>query len=398
MSDLENCLRTLGARIDLVSPQTSGLWSRSSIKQHEEVLFIPRVAILTDSDALYHPEIQKIVKTPTNGTGLAVLLLHHRALGSESPMQSYINSLPNHFPTVPLYSKGNLADLQGSMCWNMIITCCRRYHAEYLQLLDPPFDLADFSWAKTVVLLKGVGCNVNGHFQVILAPLADKTNHSSTPNVQCYYEDRTEGLRMVANHHLPQGVQLLENFGVKCNSRYFLNYGFALENNHNFNQAEIFLTTPGQSANYDNGYSGHSDNQPDVSRFQVPTVNAANSCWDRELLAKLFACARTGTVSPKTFSTWQIEKKALATLATACSHRLRSFQHSRVEHLVLRETFDRESLEWHLHTVVAGEQQVLEFYLELSELVQNTPDVDCPHVLYQNDHFSAYYQFCVDNL
>lgn len=73
-----------------------------------------------------------------------------------------------------------------------------------------------------------------------LVPFADMLNHKYNENakVNWYYSDSQNGFLLSALENCKLGDEVFNSYGKKCNSRFFMNYGFVLENNME-NQVKI---------------------------------------------------------------------------------------------------------------------------------------------------------------
>ena len=70
------------------------------------------------------------------------------------------------------------------------------------------------------------GITVNGVKTDGFVPFADMLNHRRPRQTTWYYSDEAEGFVIEACDDIPRGAQVYDSYGRKCNSRFFLNYGF----------------------------------------------------------------------------------------------------------------------------------------------------------------------------
>lgn len=70
------------------------------------------------------------------------------------------------------------------------------------------------------------GITVNGVKTDGFVPYADMLNHKRPRQTTWYYSDEREGFIIEACDDIPRGAQVYDSYGKKCNSRFFLNYGF----------------------------------------------------------------------------------------------------------------------------------------------------------------------------
>jgi protein-histidine N-methyltransferase len=62
-------------------------------------------------------------------------------------------------------------------------------------------------------------------------PLADMLNHKRPKQTSWYYSNEFEGFIIESLEDIQRGEQVYDSYGRKCNSRFFLNYGFINMNN-----------------------------------------------------------------------------------------------------------------------------------------------------------------------
>ncbi len=70
------------------------------------------------------------------------------------------------------------------------------------------------------------GITVNGVKTDGFVPYADMLNHKRPRQTTWYYSDERQGFVIEACDDLERGAQVYDSYGKKCNSRFFLNYGF----------------------------------------------------------------------------------------------------------------------------------------------------------------------------
>jgi len=82
------------------------------------------------------------------------------------------------------------------------------------------------------------GITVHGVKTDGFVPYADMLNHKRPRQTTWYYSDEREGFIIEACDDIPRGSQVYDSYGRKCNSRFFLNYGFI---NHENDANEVPL-------------------------------------------------------------------------------------------------------------------------------------------------------------
>lgn len=67
-----------------------------------------------------------------------------------------------------------------------------------------------------------------------LIPFADMLNHSYERKQTNYsFDAERNGFKFEALQDIPENIEITTTYGSKCNSRYFMSYGFVPESNLN---------------------------------------------------------------------------------------------------------------------------------------------------------------------
>jgi len=91
--------------------------------------------------------------------------------------------------------------------------------------------LDEFLWARMVVASRNFGIVVDGVRTDALVPYADMLNHSRPRQTRWLFDSRRRAFLIVSMQALHCGAQVFDSYGKKCNSRFLLNYGFAVDHN-----------------------------------------------------------------------------------------------------------------------------------------------------------------------
>lgn len=75
------------------------------------------------------------------------------------------------------------------------------------------------------------GIEIGGVKTDALVPYADMLNHQRPRTTAWYYSDERGAFVIDAIDDIARGSQVYDSYGKKCNSRFFLNYGFINQNN-----------------------------------------------------------------------------------------------------------------------------------------------------------------------
>lgn len=302
----------------------------------EEIVAVPLGCLLTRDAARRSPIGKRItasgVALRNVQSYLAMYLLEQRR-AARSAFEPYIDALPRAFPTVPIfYGPSHLALLEGSFTLATIAERRRALRAEYEALIRAVPAIArhrrkDFLWARTAVGSRIFSIAIQGRDTAALVPLSDMMNHAPSPNVRWGLDDARGAFVMTAERRVERGELLHHSYGRKCNSRFFVSYGFALADNDD-NEASVTLRLPDrdpQRAAREKLLGGATQTIAIGARagsagaMQALSFLRAAHASPSELAA---IAPRAGVVPPLSA---RCEVSALTALATACETSLRAF-------------------------------------------------------------------------
>jgi histone-lysine N-methyltransferase SETD3 len=95
-----------------------------------------------------------------------------------------------------------------------------------------------------VVITRIFGLYIDAHKTDGLVPMADMLNHKRPRQTKWNFEDSTNCFTITSLQALSRGDQVFDSYGQKCNSRFFVNYGFALEHNEADNEVLYVFDIP----------------------------------------------------------------------------------------------------------------------------------------------------------
>jgi len=255
-------------------------FAREAIKEDEEIMYIPKPYIITSDLSMQSDICQEIQEAfEVNGvdirskhTYLAAFLLQEKARGRASQWFPYINILPKDFANIPLFfDSAKLSLLQGSIALQKISdrhdSLCAEYHnlRRYVDTFKK-WSYEDFVWARLVVITRIFGLLIDGHKTDGLVPMADMINHKRPRETRWTYNESKQGFIISAMQNFSPGDQIFDSYGRKCNSRFFVNYGFALENNPD-NEGLIQVQLPHEAMM-----------NAETQDFQVPKIIDDKKC------------------------------------------------------------------------------------------------------------------------
>ncbi|CAN0475117.1 unnamed protein product [Ectocarpus sp. 8 AP-2014] len=154
----------------------------------------------------------------------------------------YYDLLPTTLSNMPIFwTEEEMRLLQGSYLVTQVEERNQAIEGDYGVICDlyPPFrdvaTLEEFKWARMCVCSRNFGLDVNGLRTSALVPYADMLNHYRPRETKWTYDNNRGGFTITTLHRILGGAQVYDSYGQKCNHRFLLNYGFAIENNQEAN-------------------------------------------------------------------------------------------------------------------------------------------------------------------
>lgn len=318
------------------------------------VLRIPRGCLLTTDAARASVIGQQIVaagvEPESSHTWLAAYLLQERH-ASRSLFAPYLDLLPRalssyrHLPL--LFDASELELLRGSLVLDLVRERWESLAREYERLCHGvpalrALGFEEFVWARLTVASRVFGITLAGRKMQALVPGADLLNHRFPAETCWGYQDVADSFVMTALQGFAAGQAVHDSYGRKCNSRYFLNYGFVLADNQE-NQARLTFSA-----------------RRDEKSFLVP-VNL-DAPQTQHMVA--FLLERHGR---RRTSCRRLERPAARALATACEHALSRFDTTLSDDDALLSNARLSMNQRNCILMRRGEKRVLSSFLELAQ-------------------------------
>ena len=169
---------------------------------------------------------------------LMLFLLLDRC-NSDSFFRPYYDVLPGSLSNMPIFWKPNeLTWLEGSYLLVQIEERKCAIQNDFKAIVDawPAFKrictLDEFSWARMCVCSRNFGIVINGVRTSAMVPYADMLNHFRPRETKWTFDNTRGAFTITALQSIPSGGQIYDSYGQKCNHRFLLNYGFAVEDNY----------------------------------------------------------------------------------------------------------------------------------------------------------------------
>jgi histone-lysine N-methyltransferase SETD3 len=155
-----------------------------------------------------------------------------------SHFKPYYDILPPTLSNMPIFwNNEELALLEGSYLLTQIDERNAAIETDYQAICElyPGFSdtatLDDFKWARMCVCSRNFGIVVDGIRTSAMVPYADMLNHYRPRETKWTYEASRRAFTITSLMHIGPGAQVYDSYGQKCNHRFLLNYGFAIEKN-----------------------------------------------------------------------------------------------------------------------------------------------------------------------
>lgn len=167
---------------------------------------------------------------------LSVFLLTER-LVKDSYWAPYLDTLPTDFESVPLFfSQEQLDWLKGSPFLEQVKEKKADMKKDYNAICKvapefSEFPFEQFCWARLCASSRIFGIEIHGKKTDAFVPLADMLNHRRPKQTTWNFVDDKDGFVIESLEDIERGDQIYDSYGKKCNSRFFLNYGFIVDDN-----------------------------------------------------------------------------------------------------------------------------------------------------------------------
>ena len=256
-------LREGGAEFPLLyikrySETYRGVHARRAIPETTQILKIPRKFLITVEHGKDCPigrlmEAKGADLTARKHCYLSVFGLWDMKTNANSYFQPYYKVLPRSYENMPIFwSDEELAELQGSYLATQALERRENIDADYQEILRTAEEFADiatleeFKWARMMVASRNFGVTIGSQKTDALVPYADMLNHKRPRETRWTFDNAQESFTITSVGDIGIGAEVMDSYGKKCNSRFLLNYGFAVEDNrdpdgHNHNEVRFLL-------------------------------------------------------------------------------------------------------------------------------------------------------------
>jgi len=371
-----------------------GVHARRRLDKDELILEVPLPLIGTTEVARDSEIGQKIEKSGcqlySDHSWLAAWLLQEK-YNPKSFFKPYIDILPVHYRNMPIFfDDDELKWLKGSFTVKMISDRKFSLKLEYDNIVKhvPEFGryhYLDFFWARVAVITRVFGFEVRGKKTEGLVAMADMLNHKRPNETSWTFDDSRNAFTITTTKRLLKNAQIFDSYGRKCNSRFFVNYGFALDFNED-NQVALFFNLPKEDPAYQ--IKSKLLGGTRTRRFQIAFehkerctkrclsyLRVANASLEELLpLSKLQEVAKIDPLNVRN------ELAAMNDLQKAAKEVLASFDSSlEADNKLLEDPDEMAKLTMNLRCCVVmrrGEKEILDAYVRLGDHLNAVKELD----------------------
>jgi len=254
------------------SSEMRGVHARCTIPPNTVCVAVPRKCLITVEmgqatdigQAILNSDLD--LDAPKHIFLMVFLLWDRKVNGAKSFFKPYYDILPKTLHNMPIFwSDEELSYLDGSYLLAQIADRNDAITDDYHAICEVAPELADvatldeFKWARMCVCSRNFGLQIDGHRTSALVPHADMLNHYRPRETKWTFDDERQAFTITTLQTIPSGAQVYDSYGQKCNHRFLLNYGFAVEDNRELdgfcpNEVPIELGVMPDDPIYDSKY------------------------------------------------------------------------------------------------------------------------------------------------
>ena len=193
----------------------------------------------------FTPQLEKKLNSPHHSL-LSTFMLTEIDKGDKSKWKYYFDLLPSSYNNFPIfYGEKEISYLKRTQFLELLQKKKKEMKENYDLLIKiiPGYSKYDYNLFKKmreVISSRVFGITIKGKKNDIIAPYADMLNHKRPRQTQWNFDDESNSFIIKGATKMKKGDEVFDSYGIKCNSRFLLNYGFTIENNED-NEFKILL-------------------------------------------------------------------------------------------------------------------------------------------------------------
>lgn len=228
------------------SSDQRGVHCKEDIERNKRIMYIPQKCLITDEIARRTKTggllltVEKRLSAP-NHNQIIVFMLQDM-MKPTSFFKPYYDILPQDVSNFPVFwEEDELKHLEGSTlpteCKQRIAKIRNDYNiiGEVVPNFLRDFSFKKFLWCRTIVGSRNFTITIGSGKRTSMVPQADMLNHYRPRETSWTYENDIDCFTITSLKPLKKGQQVMDSYGKKCNSKFLLHYGFAVECNREAN-------------------------------------------------------------------------------------------------------------------------------------------------------------------
>ncbi len=244
----ENWLRSCGAEfpdmyLKRYSKDCRGVHAKRKVEMFTPIVSIPLRCLITDKMGRTQTDAGRLLfSSPCSLSSANLIAVVLYALETKrdpgNMFRYYYDILPKDYSCFPIFWDdemlewlrgssliGEIADRKAAMLSDYNEIC------KYVPWFRHNHSFQEFLEIRTAVGSRNFGIVVDNEKQTALVPYADMLNHFRPRETSWTYENSTGCFTITSLTGLEPGQQVMDSYGKKCCSKFFLHYGFAVEVN-----------------------------------------------------------------------------------------------------------------------------------------------------------------------
>eukprot|EP00949_MAST-11_sp_MAST-11-sp1_P001255 g1255.t1 len=232
-----------GLYLKKYTDEVRGVHAESELRPDQQIVTIPLKLLIhegmgqqTDIGKKVHNNPNCHIIVPAHTQVIIYMLLTMR--DPNHFFKPYYDILPREFSNFPIFwSQEELRMLEGSDLVRQIeerktnILSDDKNICKVAPEFGEMFSGDDFLWCRTAVGSRNFGITVNGVKRTTMVPFSDMLNHYRPRETSWTFDNLQQAFTMTTLVGLRAGQQVMDSYGKKCNSKFLLHYGFAVEKN-----------------------------------------------------------------------------------------------------------------------------------------------------------------------
>jgi len=222
-----------------------GVKTKKTLESNKNIIRIPKKIIIYSDmgkQTAWGMQLQKHDENVSNPDIIYLLLFMVNNLDDEKGFYyPYYQTLPQDLSHLPVFwRETDLKYLTGSYIQEVISERKKEFMKDYKILcracenFSTICSMKKFMWTRSIIGSRNFGIFVNNIKQSAMVPFADMLNHSPDVNTKWYYNSKKNAFLLDSTKSIKEGGEITDTYGIKCNSKYLLYYGFTLHDNSKY--------------------------------------------------------------------------------------------------------------------------------------------------------------------